>query len=59
MTLAWRSTVPLRKNMFEISSILAGTKSRGWWRARALGKTYHPSLGDLVHGRREAPQEAA
>jgi hypothetical protein len=59
MTLAWRSTVPLRKNMFEISSILAGTKSRGWWRARALGKTYHPSLGDLVRGRREAPQEAA
>ncbi|KQX27865.1 DUF2169 domain-containing protein [Variovorax sp. Root434] len=59
MTLAWRSTLPLRKNMFEISNILAGTMSRGWWRARELGKTWHPSLGDLVRGKREAAESVS
>jgi len=56
LTLAWRSTLPLRKNMFEISNILAGTMSSGWWRARELGKTWHPSLGALVRSQREAAE---
>ncbi len=58
MTLAWRSTLPLRKNMFEISNILAGTMSSGWWRARELGKAWHPSLGALVRSRREETEDA-
>ncbi|MCG7917072.1 MAG: hypothetical protein B6D70_14145 [gamma proteobacterium symbiont of Stewartia floridana] len=47
-TLTWRVALPLKKSMFEISQVLAGRKPRGWWRARRLGKTYYPSLADLV-----------
>lgn len=50
--------MPLKKNMFEISNVLAGTMSSGWWRARALGKTWHPSLGELVQSRRGDEVEA-
>ena len=59
VTLAWRATLPLKKNIFEISTVLAGTMSRGWWRARALGKAWHPSLADLVNKRRAAELEDA
>ncbi len=58
VTLAWRAAMPLKKNMFEISNVLAGTMSSGWWRARALGKTWHPSLGELVQSRRGDEVEA-
>jgi hypothetical protein len=47
-TVTWRSHVPLRKNMFEIEQILAGEMPKAWYRARALGKTYYPSLAALV-----------
>jgi len=40
----WRTHLPLRQNMFELAQVLAGRMSRAWWRARELGKTYHPSL---------------
>jgi len=46
--LTWRSSVPLRKNMFEVVQVVAGTMSRGWYRAREMGKTYYPSLGKMV-----------
>jgi hypothetical protein len=51
-TMTWRFARPLRKNMLEISQVLVGRKSRGWWRARELGKVYYPSLSDLP---RKAP----
>lgn len=57
LTLAWRAALPLKKNIFEISNVLAGRMSQGWWRARALGKTWHPSLGELVRSRRGEPDE--
>lgn len=47
-SITWRSSVALRKNMFEIPQVLVGNKSRGWWRARELGKTYHESLASVV-----------
>ncbi|HYP84229.1 DUF2169 family type VI secretion system accessory protein [Variovorax sp.] len=50
-TVTWRAALPLRKSMLEISNVLVGTMSQGWWRARALGKTWHPSLGALVRNR--------
>lgn len=59
LTLAWRATLPLRKSMFEVSNVLAGTMSSGWWRARELGKTWHPSLGALVRSRREDAEDPA
>jgi hypothetical protein len=42
--------------MFEITQVLVGTMSTGWWRARELGKDYYPSLRALVNAKR-APQE--
>lgn len=47
-TLTWRACLPLKKNIFEIPQILAGKKSKAWWRARELGKTYYPSLAHLA-----------
>jgi hypothetical protein len=47
-TMTWRASLPLKKNMFEIPQVLAGKMSRGWWRARELGKTYYPSLAHLA-----------
>ncbi|MDT4828821.1 hypothetical protein FQZ97_622190 [compost metagenome] len=53
----WRTSRPLRRNLFEIAQVLVGTMSTAWWRARALGKDYYPSLSALVKSRRE-PEES-
>jgi hypothetical protein len=34
MTLTWRLTYPLRRDLFEISEILVGKKERAWWQIR-------------------------
>jgi hypothetical protein len=47
-TLAWRASLPLKRNMLEISELLVGGMSRGWWRARELGKKWYPSLAALA-----------
>ena len=47
-TLTWRATLPLKKNIFEVPHALVGKMSAGWWRARALGKTWYPSLKQVV-----------
>jgi hypothetical protein len=39
-----RSTIPLRKGVFDYSGAVVGRMPRGWYRARELGKTYYPSL---------------
>lgn len=41
----WRASRALRKNLFEIGDVLVGEMSRGWWRARELGKQHLPTLG--------------
>jgi hypothetical protein len=46
--LVWRSTIPLKKNIFEMAQVVAGTMPRAWHRARMLGKTWYPSLRELV-----------
>jgi hypothetical protein len=51
-TISWRASLPLRKNMFEVAQVVAGRMPRGWYRARRLGKTYYPSLKELVAIRR-------
>jgi hypothetical protein len=48
LTMTWRSSLALRRNMFEVEQVLAGEMPRSWHRARELGKTYYPSLGALV-----------
>ncbi len=57
-TITWRAHIPLKKNMFEVPQILAGKKSRGWWRARELGKTYYPSLKAFIDSKRKEAKEA-
>ena len=49
--LTWRASVPLKRNMFEMTQVLVGSMSRAWWRARELGKTYYPSIGAMVRAR--------
>jgi hypothetical protein len=51
-TMTWRSSLPLRRNIFEVEQILAGEMPRSWHRARELGKTYYPSLSALVAGKK-------
>jgi hypothetical protein len=56
-SLTWRTSLPLKKNMFEISQVLVGKMSRGWWRARDLGKTYYPSLAHLAKANKSEAEE--
>jgi hypothetical protein len=56
-TMTWRASVPLKKNIFEIPQVLAGKMSRGWWRARELGKTYYPSLAQLAEANKSEAEE--
>lgn len=48
----WRASRPLRKNLFELRQCVVGRMPKGWYRARALGKDYYPSLSVLVASRR-------
>jgi hypothetical protein len=57
-TLTWRARLPLKKSMFEIPQVLAGKMSRGWWRARDLGKTWHPSLAHLAKSKKAELSES-
>ncbi|HCF2409952.1 TPA: DUF2169 domain-containing protein [Pseudomonas aeruginosa] len=56
--ITWRLRRPLRRNLFEIAQVLVGTMSSAWWRARELGKDYHPSLAALVRSRQAKEDEA-
>lgn len=55
-TMTWRASLPLKKNIFEVPQMLVGEMSKGWWRARELGKTWYPSL---AHIKRDAAEEDA
>jgi hypothetical protein len=57
--IVWRASIPLRRNMFEVAQVIAGRMPRGWYRARKLGKTYYPSLQELVNLRRAERAETA
>jgi hypothetical protein len=46
--LVWRTSLPLRRNVFEVTGVVAGRMSPGWYRARALGKEYCRSLREMV-----------
>lgn len=58
LLLTWRASIPLRRNVFELPECLVGRKPRGWWRARELGKEYHPTLDHLVRARRREAFDA-
>lgn len=56
--LVWRSSLPLKQNMFEVAQVVVGKMSRGWYRARQGGKAWYPSLKSLVDERAESKELA-
>lgn len=57
-TIVWRAHLPLKKNIVEISEVLAGRMSPAWHRARELGKTWYPSLAALAASQKAKAVEA-
>jgi hypothetical protein len=55
--LVWRASLPLRRNVFEVGQAIVGRMSRGWYRARRVGKTWYRSLKELVEVRRRERKE--
>jgi hypothetical protein len=53
LLLVWRTSVPLRRDIFEMKQCVVGRMSRGWYRARSLGKTHYPSLRHLTAARED------
>ena len=54
----WRAALPLKKNMFEMGPVIVGTMPRAFYRARESGKTWYPSLKELVDERCSEVAEA-
>jgi len=48
LTMVWRASLPLKRNIFEVAQVAVGQLSRAWWRARDTGKNYYKSLADAV-----------
>ena len=48
----WRASQPLKRNMLELRQCVIGRMSKGWYRARSLGKTYHRSLASVADARK-------
>jgi hypothetical protein len=46
-SMVWRTSLSLRRNIFEVTQVAAGKMSPGWYRARATGKTYCRSLQEM------------
>ena len=51
--ITWRTSVILKKDMFEIVQIVTGKMPKGWYTARRLGKTYYRSLNELIDANNE------
>ncbi len=51
MNLVWRASLPLRDSIREITQVVIGHMSPGWYRARRRGKRYFPSLRALAAAR--------
>jgi hypothetical protein len=57
--ITWRVSLPLKKDIFEVAQVIVGRMPRSWYRARKLGKEWHPSLGAWVaaqHPEKEVPE---
>ena len=51
--LVWRTALPLCRNIFEIIQCTVGLLPKGWYRARATGKTYYASLREFAAAPRD------
>jgi hypothetical protein len=56
--IVWRASLSLRMNILEVAQAVVGRMPRAWYRARELGKTWYPSLKELVDARRAEREEA-
>ena len=54
LSLVWRASLPVMRNIFEIKQVVAGKMPRAWWRSLDTGKTYYASLGELAKERRRS-----
>jgi hypothetical protein len=52
-TLSWRASLPLKRDMFEVTQVVIGEMTRAWYRARELGKTYYRSIDLLAKEKAE------
>jgi hypothetical protein len=50
--LVWRTSFPLKRNLFEVHQVIVGHMSRGWYYAQEANKEYYPSLADLARARK-------
>ena len=57
--MVWRTALPLKRNIFDVAQVVVGTMPRAWYRARELGKTWYPSLKELVDERVSERSESA
>jgi len=46
--LCWRTSITLKKNLFEVPMCIVGRMPSGWYRARDTGKTYYRNIHELV-----------
>jgi hypothetical protein len=53
-SVVWRASLLLQRDIFEVSQVVTGQRSRAWWRSFKTGKTYYSSLAIAVRekGRR-------
>ena len=49
--LVWRTALPLRRDIFDVTHCLVGKHSRAWWRAQESGKIYFSSIRELIDSR--------
>jgi hypothetical protein len=56
-SLVWRTSLPLKRNIFEVVQIVVGQMSRAWRRAMDVGKVYYPSLGQMAEAQRREDVE--
>jgi hypothetical protein len=47
-SVVWRTSYPIQKNLFEIGAVFVGPMTRGWRKARALGKFYASNLDQAI-----------
>lgn len=57
--LVWRASTPVRRGLGSIRQVVIGRMPNGWYRARALGKTYYKSLQQLSASRRSTSPPVA
>jgi len=58
VTMIARTSLPLKKDMFEVNQVIVGKMSRAWYRARDLGKEYYPSLNALAKSKKAEAEDA-